>query len=1295
MFARLIGPATLAGLLLAVAATPGRSDQKTDVENLEKQIAELKKKLEDAKAKSPTPAVSTTLLPDALKKMQWRNVGPANMGGRVTALAVYDADPATFWVATASGGLLKTENNGITFTHQFDKEATVSIGDVAVCQTNPNLVWVGTGEANPRNSVSYGDGVYKSTDGGKTWTNMGLKKAFSIGKVLIHPSNPDVVFVGCLGRLYGSGGDRGIFQTTDGGKTWKQVLNIDDKTGIIDMTLDPNDPNTILAAGWERKRDEFDGFFGEAPVPDMYGPIVTHGAGGGIWKSADGGKTWKKINDPKSNNGNGLPTVKTGRVGFSFSNKTKGLVFAIVDAEKVGTGDAPKQVYMGIVGESVPDNGGAKLTEITVDGPAGKAGLKANDVVIKADGVKVDTYDSLVQTIQGKKPGDKLKLVVKRDDKEVDIEVTLAQRPGTETARPGRTGGAGGPGGGTRPVVGFRLAPGTGIKVGSVTADSPAAKAGIKESDEITAVNGKEVKSIEDYFAAIGEFKAGDKVKLTILRDGKKSDVEVTLAEPEAGAAGGRQGGAGGGGRAGGGAAGGPPGMLMPGIAPDMTNRETIKVGTVAKDSPAEKAGIKVGDIIEEVDGKPITGFRDLMSALRVGPREDNPRKAGDKIKVKVKQGDKTIEAELPLQEMQMAGMGGGNRGANPNKPYQLGLGGQQPNAVESQGKDGYQTGGVYKSTNGGETWTRINSLNPRPMYFSVIRVDPTDDNTLYVIGDVPVLWKSTDGGKTFRTGPSRGIHADGHALWINPKNGKHLIVGCDGGFYLSFDAGANWEHLNHFALGQFYHIAVDNRKPYRIYGGLQDNGSWGGPSRTLRSYGPINEDWVYVSGGDGFVCRVDPTDPDLVYTESQGGMINRRNFRTGDRGFIRPPGGQRAGGGGGSGSSAAPQEPPRFNWNTPFILSSHNPSIFYTASEFVWRSVKKGAELKKISPELTRSKAGSGTALSESPLNSDVLYAGTDDGFVWMTKDGGTTWTNVTENIKKAGLPGYRWVATLEASKDAPGRCYVCFDAHRSDDDKPYLFQTDDYGATWKAITSNLPAFGSTRCLREDIINPDVLYCGTEFGAYVSVDRGVSWNKLGGNLPTVAVHEFAQPTTASEVVIGTHGRSIWITDVAALRQMSAKTLKAKATLFAPATATRWRSQSGNESPYSSTDKKFVGVNPPLGANLEYLLTQPAKTVTVKVIDVTGKTVASFDRAEKTPGYHKIAWSMQSNRGFVPAGAYKVVLTVDETEFMQPLTVEMDPNAPKDVVAADGEELVPEAPVNPNKPVKVPAVIDD
>lgn len=1127
-------------------------EKKKKIAEMEKEIAALQKKLEELKqAPTAQPEVTGTIPAGYVEKMRWRSIGPANMGGRVTELAVHPADPNTYYVATASGGLLKTTNNGTTFTHQFEKQSTVSIGAVAIAPSSPETVWIGTGECNPRNSVSRGDGVYKSENGGKDWVHMGLKESFQIGRIVIHPKDPNTVYVAAVGRLYGPNPDRGVFKTTDGGKTWTKVLYIDDKTGAIDLRMDPTDPNTLIAAMWERKRDEFDGFFGRMadwPSLDQYGPAVNTGPGGGLFKTTDGGKSWKKLTDPKRNNG--LPTVKTGRIGIDYSAKTKGLLYAVIDTENLGMGRPVATVLIGLSTEE--DKGGLKVTAAADDGPAAKAGIKEGDLVTTIDGKKMDSYDTFQELLASKKAGDVVKVILLRDKKEMTVEVKLAPKPGSEQP--------------TGPVPTLGLQPQTaegGIGIARVIPNGPAAAAGLQTDDVLTAIAGKKVTTNDEYRAVLAGFKPGDKVKLTVRRGKDTKEVEATLG----------QGGFGGGG-------------------------------------------------------------------------------------------------QQPQTSM-------------PNRPYLLSrdVGGQQPNVQMNQGKDGYQTGGVYVSKDGGETWTRVNSLNPRPFYFSQIRVDPTDGNIVYVLGDTS-LYRSVDGGVKFTAlgGRTRDVHPDFHDLWINPRNNKHMLVGCDGGFYVTYDQGAAWDHLNVLALGQFYHVAVDNRKPYRVYGGLQDNGSWGGPSQVLRGGGIVNEDWIFLRGGDGFVCRVDPSDPDLVYSESQNGVTGRRNLRTGESGSIRA-------------QPVKPGEALRYNWNTPFILSNHNSSILYIGAQYLFRSVKKGDDLKAISPELTRTKQGTITAIAESPRTPEQLWVGTDDGFVWLSKDGGANWVNLTEKLKAGGLPGHRWVSSIEPSRVNPGRCYVCFDGHRSNDDRPHIYKTEDFGETWTPIAANLPSDEWSRVVREDYVNPELLYCGTEYGIWVSVNRGGSWTRLNNNLPTVAVHEVAQPTTASEIVIATHGRSVWVLDVASLRQMTPAALKAPATLFAPGPATRWKIETGREFPYSVDIRKFYGKNPEWGAGIDYVLTQPAKTVTLKVQDVTGTTVWEFQNVPKTPGFHRQNWGlMQSQQsgggprpgggpggggfrrgGVVPAGEYRVVLAVDGKEFIQKVVVENDPNAdPKAIITPGG-----------------------
>jgi hypothetical protein len=481
------------------------------------------------------------------------------------------------------------------------------------------------------------------------------------------------------------------------------------------------------------------------------------------------------------------------------------------------------------------------------------------------------------------------------------------------------------------------------------------------------------------------------------------------------------------------------------------------------------------------------------------------------------------------------------------------------------------------------------------------------------------------------------------------------MLVGSDGGYYVSYDRSLTWDHLNTMALGQFYHVAVSTNKPYWVFGGLQDNGSWGGPSVSLSGAGPVNEDWINVGGSDGFVCRVDPSDPDIVYSEAQDGGLRRVNIRTGEMVGLSPYPRTR-GLGGLIGQPAAPRY--RFNWNTPFILSNHNPQIYYAAGNVVFRSVKRGEDMKPISGDITKTKRGSATALAESPRNADVLWVGSDDGALWVTRDGGKEWKDVAAKLP---LPGPRWIATIEPSRFEDGRAYVCCDGHRSDDDEPYLFVTEDYGQNWKAIRNNLP-IGSTRCLREDVINKDLLYCGTEFAVFASLNRGNSWTKINNNLPTVAVHEIAVHPTAGEIVAATHGRSVWILDVTALRQIKSENIKDKAALYAPNTVTRWQQQMS----HGRTNRRFVGENPRPGAHIYYSVPPKTEKVALEMFDIEGKSLAKMT-GPTTAGLNRVTWNLltQSSREqprSVPPGAYRVVLTVDGTSFTQSFRVEGDPN---------------------------------
>ncbi len=986
------------------------------------------------------PPPKTALDASWAERVTWRELGPANMGGRIVDIDVVASDPSTFWVTTASGGLLKTTNNGISFEHQFDREAVVSIGATAVAPSNPEVVWVGTGENNPRNSVSYGDGAYKSVDGGKTWTNMGLRESFQIGDVVIDPRDENVVWVGALGRLYGPNEERGLYVTRDGGKTWDRPLFVDDLTGVIDIAMHPSDPDTLLVATWERARDGFDG----------NDPSKKWGPGSGIWRTQDGGKTFSRGRD-------GLPTSQLGRVGFDWYAKDPNVVVAILESDAIGK-----------VGDKV-----------------GWAGVDAADAE-------------------------------------------------------------------------------AGAKVTNVTKGSPAETAGLVKDDIVVAVGATAIVNDRRFREAIAAYEVDQELELGIVRAGESKSVRIKLAARPAPRAEGGGGGSGGRGQRG------------------------------------EAAATETAESTEE---------------------------------------SRVSEAQREFQR------------ERDSRPFGESLGGQAANAQRLQGKDGHEFGGVYRSDDAGRTWRRINSTNPRPMYFSQVRVDPNDDKLLWVLG--VSMSRSKDGGETFTSDAGRGVHADQHAMWIDPRDGRHSIVGCDGGVYHSYDRGETWDHLNHAALGQFYDVAVDNRRDWWVYGGLQDNGTWGAPNRAERGNGAINSDWVRVGSGDGFEVVVDPNDPLLVYYESQNGATGRTHLGTMEGGSIRPqaPRGTRY----------------RFNWKTPFILSNHNSRIYYSAGSHVFRSLDRGNGIVAISPPITRTDRGSGTAIAESPRDANVLYAGTDDGALFGSKDGGHTWQDLwpleaaaeggaavdasaakgpSDGDRKAIagtalrdlVPAPRWVSSIEASRFAEGRAYVTLDAHRSNDDAPYVVATEDHGATWRSLTANLPR-GSTRFVREDIANENLLYLGTEFGFWVSIDRGQSWTRFhgtkdSGGLPTVAVHDVAQHPTTGEVVLATHGRSLWCFDATWLRQLTPDASAKPAQLFDPSDVVVWR---GRHRRGSNGAREFSGDNPTSQAEIFVRLANDARAVKLSVLALDGKEQRVLE-VPATAGLHRVAWDLRPAPPPQPAG---------------------------------------------------------
>ena len=972
-----------------------------------------------------------------LAPFRFRSIGPASMGGRIDDLEAAPSDPNIIYVGYAVGGVWKSENNGTTWAPVFDTYSVASIGDLAVHPTNPDIVYVGTGEANNRQTSSFGDGIYKTTDGGKTFQHIGLKETQTIARIVIDPRNPETIYVAAPGHLFGPNPERGVYKSTDGGRTWNNVKFIDNDTGFTDIAIDPSNPSVLYAASYQRRRLGccFNG----------------GGAGSALWKTTDAGRSWTKVS------GKGLPGGTYGRIAVEVSRSNPNVVYAQIEAGQVGQPQTTQRVDTAAATESTPTPPG-------VPPPA--------PVTPPAQGAQ-----------RGNPPG------------------------------------------------------------------TPAAQ-----------------------------------------------------AQP---------------------------------------------------------------------------GGRGYNWCNNAGPGR------GFQI-----------------------GRGGGQAGAPPAPANQV------PPPLNPS------VGGLFRSEDKGATWTHVSNCNSRPMYFSQIRVDPTSDKTVYAAG---LPWaKSLDGGRTFATldnagGNNSPGHVDQHALWIDPKNPKHLIIGNDGGLNISWDQGKTWDFVNTMATALPYWVSADMRRPYYVYIGLQDNGSWGGPSATRTAGGIMNSHWFGIGGGDGFQTAVDPTDHNIVYTESQDGNAARYDLRTGRQQSIRPRGIAvvgRGGGGGAGGGRGGPPPPPtvlnagptdvyRFNWNTPFQLSPHNPSIIWLGGNRLFKSYNRGdtwvasADLTK---EIDRNKVtlmgvpydrtmlskndgvvsySTIISLNESPVMPGVVWVGTDDGNVQLSRDGGVTFTEVGKNI--TGLPAnhLHWISRIAASHFDPAVAYVSVDGHRSDDLKPYLFVTRDYGKTWTSIVGNLPPSGNIQVVREDPKNKDLLYVGTEFGLFASTDAGKSWKKFMNNLPTVRVDDILVHPRDGDLIVATHGRSVWIADdITPLQQMTSKVREEDAVLFDIRPVVSWiiDRQAGQQ---VAGQKVFVGENAPRGAAISYYLKSAGPDVKMTIADFTGRTIRTLTGPGKA-GINRVVWNLQpepqqgqgggvggGGRGggggnAVDPGTYLVTLTTGGKTVTKPITVLQD-----------------------------------
>jgi photosystem II stability/assembly factor-like uncharacterized protein len=851
--------------------------------------------------------------------LHFRPIGPASMSGRISDLAVYETNPAIFYVGTAHSGVWKTTNGGTTFEAQFQDQGLMSIGDVTISQSNPDLVWVGTGESNNRQSTSWGDGVYKSTDGGKTYTNMGLRTSKHINRIAIDPRNTDVVLVAATGSLWGPGGERGVFKTADGGRTWQPVLKVDDDTGANDLVIDPSNSQIVYASTYQRRRT--------ACCMNGGGP------GSGIWKSTDGGDTWTRIKG-------GVLDQPLGRIALDVYRKRSNILYA------------------------------------TIEGPA----------------------------------------------------AATTGRGGRGNAAPAEEGAGG-------------------------------------------------------------------------------------LAEGAAAGGAGRQGG----------------------------------------------------------------------------------------------------------------------RGA------------QGPNADAT---------GLYRSDDSGATWRKVNNANPRPMYFSQVRIDPNDPEVVYMAG--VGLHQTLDGGRTMAPDVAASTHDDVHAIWINPANSDHVLNGNDGGLAVSFDRAQKWNFFPNLPVGLFYHVSVDNAVPYNICGGMQDNYNWCGPSQVRGAAGIANFHWWTLQGGDGFVVLQDPSDYRIAFSESQDGNIVRVDRVTGETLGVRP--------------LAAPGEAAaRFHWDTPMALSPHDAKVLYAGANRLYRSTDRGLSWTAISPDLSKNQNrdeietmgvknsdiriarndgivawGTIVSFAESPKRAGVLYTGSDDGNLHVSRDGGKDWASVSDRIPN--LPKETYVSEVVPSRFDEATVYATFDGHRNNDFETHIYASTDYGQNWRSISANLKG-EVVRTLIEDLKNPDVLYIGTETGLFVTIDRGRNWQRIRANLPTVRIDEIALHPRDNAMILGTHGRVIWVLDNMSPIQeyAAAQAAAADAKLFAPAPASMFRRPTRDRNYEFWGDQAFYGENPPQAAVLTWLLKKPAGEVALRITDATGRAVREISgpvlASSNKAGMQSACWDLRVQPVPAPAGA--------------------------------------------------------
>lgn len=1107
--------------------------------------------------------------------LRWRHIGPWTFSGRITDFAVPKGQSLVYYVATASGGVWKTEDGGIHFEPIFEKYGNMSIGNIEVAPSDPNIVYCGTGEAMHARSSSHGNGMWKSTDAGKTWKFIGLEQSYFIPKIAIDDKNPDIVYVAAEGKLYDNEMDcqRGLYKTVDGGKTWTLVLDLKDR-GVGDFVIDPSNSDIVIAGAYKTYRRTW--------------TFIDRQEGNHFYKTTDGGKTWKKLTE-------GLPMdIKSGWNGITIYPKNPDILYIRYD-EEVNVGLSERE------GDALFRNG-----DVFKDGYYFNKfkSYKINPAIqklVKFEPISTQTESELA---------DELNKIVR--DREFRKNIGIDIRSFNDAAR------------------------------------------------EVYKRNSEIIASI-------------DEIERTLAREEEGKDLlkEVNLFILSALFA-------------------GSEGVNIAGQAVTISDPDKVQVNSaMAEHVTFDPEKIKDGKALaqraaELVDDPELT--KDLGINLGQVVRAAKKEFKDDK--------DLLARAEMIEKKIQEIEQTSG-RYQTINRYILQTLYADVLAIMEPVIKAGV----IYRSEDQGETWQRMTGYNLvggseavndiEAGYAGRIEVDPNDDKTLYAVEVVNKI--SKDGGKTFKNVQWTGqhqCHVDTRGIWIDPLNSNHILNANDGGVSETWDGGKHWSQKETISAQQFYTISVDDQVPYNVMGGTQDNGCWMGPSQNRNSYGVYPADWTYLPSGDGFFVERDWWNPEFIYFESQFGNSRRMNFKTGEMTRLT----QRN-----SDEERAEGKPPqRYQWNSPIVLSPHNPGIVYICSQHVFMSRTRGEEgtWVTISPDLSKNSAeriaqskltnlqyATITTFAESAMKPGVYWAGTDDGNLQLSKDGGQTWQNITarfydqdgkqkRGIQGASIPFDRWVTKVEPSVHDLETCYVTFSGYRThNEDDSYIYVTRDFGQTWEDLSGGM--MNPVNDIEEDPHNPDVLYLATDYGVFVTVDKGKNWVEMSSTEPDVLIMGLAIQERERDLAIGTYGRGFYIADIYPLKELKADVLEKEAHLFDIQRVIKWQmlERRGQQS------GEFARVtNPPNEAKIYYYLKDGVDKVEIVIQDLEGNEIQKMIGGG-SKGLHLAQWNLrhsappaeEGQRRFrggseVDAGTYKITLLVGGKELQtKRLEIKDDP----------------------------------